>query len=113
MASTSVPSERAASPLPKTSNQNIEELIERQNKTIEKLYKTQKKLTKHISTIQMQMEEQIIASDNYKKCMESKSYLEKQLREYYSNENIKIEVREEVKGRNYKRNIAEGLISRK
>jgi hypothetical protein len=113
VASTSVPSERASSPIHNTSNQNIIELIERQNKTIEKLYKTQKKLTKHISVIQMQMEERITASDKYKKCMESKSYLEKQFRKYYSNEHIKIEVREEVKGRNYKRNIAEGQISRK
>jgi hypothetical protein len=113
VASTSVPSERASSPLPNTKEEQIIELIERQNKTIEKIYKTQKKLTKHISAIQMQMEEQIIASDKFKKCMESKSYMERQLREYYENEHIKIEVREEVKGRNYKRNITEGQISRK
>lgn len=113
VASTSVPSERASSPIHNTSNENIIELIERQKKTIEKLYKTQKKLTKYISMIQMQMEKQIIASDKFKKCMESKSYMERQLREYYENEHIKIEVREEVKGRNYKRNIAEGQISRK
>ncbi len=93
-----------------------DEIIKTQAETIKELkriIKNQKKHTNTILTSLDDLKENTMYKVKYEKMMKSKLYYEKELRKYYGNNNLTINVTENMGTRNMGRNIENGEITKK
>ena len=72
-------------------------MIENQSKLIKEMMNNQKKLMTKIDKMEESINEISEENRKFTNCMKSKWYLLKKLREYYENNHILIEVKEEKK----------------